>query len=364
MDTPDVAEPQGPVRSMLPERSLTMQFSPNPVLPALVGIYGTGPYVPERRVSNDEVGAPAGVDDAWIRRKTGIVSRRWADPSVATSDLAAHAAERALRDVGVAASEISLLVVAASTPDHSQPPTAAIVQDLIGAENAAAYDLNAVCSGFEFALNTVAEMTALRGGYSLVIGADLYSRILNPTDRRTVILFGDGAGAVVLGPSPDQRMPTVVAGKLCTYGHLSGVIRVPMGGSRLPFGADQNEELRYFQMDGRDVRDFVTSMLPKVIRAFLAEIGVVPADVRHFIPHQANGVMLGELVDAMAFPHLVQHLVVEELANTGSASIPPALDKVMRESLVATGELGLMAGFGGGMSVGLTPSSQAVYQTF
>lgn len=322
--------------------------------PRSVQIIGTGAFVPERTVSNEEVGYPAGVDDAWIRRKTGIVSRRWADPATATSDLAARAASEALADAGVAASEISHLVVATSTPDHSQPPTAAIVQDMIHAENAAGYDLNSVCSGFEFAFNTVAQLNSINYGYSLVIGADVYSRILNPLDRRTVILFGDGAGAVVLGSSRSGNAPTVIAGKLCTYGRLSGVIRVPMGGSRLPFGTDANDERRYFQMDGRSVRAFVTTMLPKVIRSFLSEVGIVPDEVRHLIPHQANGVMLQELVDAMQFCNLTQHLIVDQYANTGSASIPLTLDYVRRRNHIASGDLVLMAGFGGGMSVGLT----------
>lgn len=336
------------------ERGLTLQFTSNSTEPRGVHILGTGSCVPDRAVSNDEVGHLAGVDDAWIRRKTGIISRRWADPATATSDLAARAAIAALHEAGISASEVSLLVVATSTPDYSQPPTAAIVQDMIGAENAAAYDLNSVCSGFEFALNTVAQLNATIGGYSLVVGADLYSRILNPVDRRTVILFGDGAGAVVLSSSPDAHGPTVIAGKLCTYGHLSSVIQVPMGGSRLPFGTDPNDELRYFQMDGRNVRSFVTTMLPGVIRAFLDEVGVNPDDVLHFIPHQANGVMLEELVEAMHFRNLTQHLIVDQFANTGSASIPLTLDLVRQNQRVASGDLVLMAGFGGGMSVGLT----------
>lgn len=333
---------------------MTLLFGPSALEIGEVAILGTGSYVPERVVSNEEVGREAGVDDAWIRRKTGIRSRRWAAPSVATSDLAARAVQAALHAAGVAASDVSLLVVATSTPDHSQPPTAAIVQDLVGATNAAAYDVNAVCSGFEFALNTVAQLTATMGGYSVVVGADLYSRILNPSDRRTVILFGDGAGAVVLGPGEKANGPVIVAGRLGTYGHLSQVIQVPMGGSRIPFSKDANDELRYFQMDGRTVRDFVTTTLPPVIRSFLTKVGVDPADVRHFIPHQANGVMLRELVDALSFPDLQQHLIVEEFANTGSASIPLTLDVVLREGRVRRGEMALMAGFGGGMSVGLT----------
>ncbi|WJZ02939.1 3-oxoacyl-ACP synthase III family protein [Corynebacterium freiburgense] len=355
MGNPSVIEDNVVTKIGLEEgQGLTLHFNSGAIEAHNVQILGTGSFVPERIVPNHEVGSSAGVDDAWIRRKSGISSRRWADSNTATSDLAARAAMVALEDSGIDASEISQLVVATSTPDHSQPATAAIVQAMIGAKNAAAYDLNSVCSGFEFALNTVVQMNAAVGGYSLVIGADLYSRILNPKDSKTVILFGDGAGAVILGSSEHLVGPEVIAGKLCTYGQFSEMIRVPMGGSRIPFGTDPDDELRYFQMDGRSVRSFVTTMLPGVIGSFLEEIKVHPEDVRHFIPHQANGVMLNELVELMDFPNLNQHLILDQFANTGAASIPLALDLVKRKKVIESGELVLMAGFGGGMSVGLT----------
>lgn len=158
-----------------------------------LGILGTGAYVPDRVVSNDDVGAAAGVDDAWIRRKTAIRERRWAAPGQATSDLAAAAGRAALRSAGITADQLSVIVVATSTPDRPQPPTAAYVQHGLGAAGAAAFDVNAVCSGSVFALAVAEGLLAGRGGHALVIGADLYSRILNPADRRTVVLFGDGS---------------------------------------------------------------------------------------------------------------------------------------------------------------------------
>jgi 3-oxoacyl-[acyl-carrier-protein] synthase-3 len=320
---------------------------------ASVGILGTGSYLPARVVSNDEVGLRAGVDDEWIRRKTGISTRRWAASSEATSDLAAEAATAALADAGIDATELSLLVVATSTPDHSQPPTAAITQAKIGARHAAAYDVNAVCSGFEFALNMVAQALAVSGGYAVVVGADLYSRILNPADRRSVILFGDGAGAVVLGPSADARR-TVVAGKIVTFGEYADAISVPMGGTRIPYGTHPDDDLRFFRMDGRAVRSFVVGRIPALIRAFLDECGVAPEAVRHFIPHQANGVMLEELYQALDLPSMQLHLVVSGYGNTGAASIPITLAEVAARHQIAEGELALFAGFGGGMSAGLT----------
>jgi 3-oxoacyl-[acyl-carrier-protein] synthase-3 len=319
-----------------------------------VSITGTGSYVPLRVVSNDEIAPAAGVDDAWIQRKTGIVTRHWVGPDVATSDLAVKAAERALDAAGVKAEEITLLVVATSTPDHSQPPTAAIVQDGIGATNAVAFDLNAVCSGFAFALSTVQQMLMVQGGKALVIGADLYSRILNPADRKTVILFGDGAGAAVVEPQAQLgRGHRILHTRLHSYGHLHDVIKVPAGGSRLPLDSSPDDELRYFTMDGRAVRNFVTENLPGLVADFLREAGVENSQIQHFIPHQANGVMLQDVFGTMSLPNARIHLNVSDVGNTGAGSIPLILDEVAHADLIAPGELVLLAGFGGGMAAGL-----------
>lgn len=339
-----------------PRRGLTLPAQQQNERDDSVGLVGFGFSVPERVVSNDEVGAPAGVDDAWIQRKTGIHQRRWVSDHEATSDLAIAAARSALADAGVTAADLDLIVVATSTPDYPQPPTAALVQAGIEARNAAAYDLNSVCSGFEFALNTTSQILTATGGTGLVIGADVYSRILDPTDRRTVILFGDGAGAAVLQPrTTAPTAHTVVAGKLLTFGEYSDVIRVPGGGSRTPIvDQETGHGLRYFQMQGRRVREFVVEEVPGIIHAFLKEVGVAPSEVAHFVPHQANGVMLAELLNTLDLPNARQHLVVEHLGNTGSASIPITLAELADAGTVRPGDYVLLAAFGGGMSVGLT----------
>ncbi|MEZ0069966.1 3-oxoacyl-(acyl-carrier-protein) synthase III [Streptacidiphilus sp. MAP12-20] len=316
-----------------------------------VGILGTGAYVPERVVSNDEVGAAAGVDDAWITLKTAIKERRFADPGQATSDLAAAAGRAALASAGITAEQLSVIVVATSTPDHPQPPTAAYVQQRLGAVDAAAFDVNAVCSGAVFALSAAEGVLARRGGHALVIGADLYSRILNPVDRKTVVLFGDGAGALVLGPN--RRGSRIRHLALHSFGELAGLIEVPAGGSRLPCDqATLDAGLQYFAMDGREVRRFVQEQLPQLTKQFLHEAGVVPDDISHFIPHQANGVMLEAVVADLALPHATTHLTVARYGNTGAASIPITLDAAARSGAFQPGELILMAGFGGGMSAG------------
>ncbi|MER7488866.1 beta-ketoacyl-ACP synthase 3 [Streptomyces sp. NPDC126497] len=315
-----------------------------------VGVLGTGAHVPDRVVSNDEAGAAAGVDDAWIVRKTAIRERRWAAPGQATSDLAASAGRAALRSAGITADQLSMIVVATSTPDRPQPPTAAYVQHLLGAVGAAAFDVNAVCSGEVFALAAAEGILTRRGGHALVIGADVYSRILNPADRRTVVLFGDGAGAMVLGPGRGARIRSITAH---TFGELSGLIEVPAGGSRLPADrAALDAGLQYFTMDGRAVRGFVEDRLPLLTKQFLHESGVGPGDIGHFVPHQANGVMLDSLFAQLALPRATMHLTLARYGNTGAASIPITLAEAARTGAFRPGELILLAGFGGGMAVG------------
>lgn len=324
--------------------------------PLTVYITGTGGYLPQRIVSNAEVATEAGVGPEWIERKTGILSRRWAGDGVATSDLAISAANAALADAAIFAEEISILIVATSTPDYSQPPTAAIVQAGVAAVNATSFDINAVCSGFTFALSVAQQMLALSGGKALVIGADLYSRILNPRDRKTVILFGDGAGAAVIEASESPREESshrIICTKLHSYGELYNLIKVPSSGSRLPFGTGVSEELRYFTMDGYAVREFVSGRLPALISDFLLSAGVNPEEIDHFVPHQANGIMVRDVFCHLGLNQARLHLMVDRVGNTGSASIPLMLDELSRSNFLLTGQKILLAGFGGGMSVGL-----------
>jgi 3-oxoacyl-[acyl-carrier-protein] synthase-3 len=304
-------------------------------------------------MTNDDVGAAAGVTGEWIERKTGIRHRRWAKPEEATSDLAVIAGRAALEQAGIRAGQLSLIVVATSTPDSPQPPTACVVADELGAAaGAAAFDVNAVCSGFAVGLTAAESM--LRGTdaeYALVIGADVYSRILDPTDRRTVVLFGDGAGAVVLGRSTRGR---VLATRVASFGADRGLIQVPAGGSRLPaFPETLDAGLHYFTMDGRGVREFVTGEVGPAIRAFVADAGLRPEAIDHFVPHQANGRLLVELGDAVGIVPGRTRTTVTEYGNTGSASVPVTLDQAARSGMFASGDLLLLAGFGGGMAMGL-----------
>ncbi|GHJ25624.1 3-oxoacyl-[acyl-carrier-protein] synthase 3 [Streptomyces hygroscopicus subsp. sporocinereus] len=317
-----------------------------------IGVLGTGAYVPERVVTNEDIASL--VTDAtpeWIVRRTGILARRWAAPDQATSDLAARAATRALDAAGCDADRVDYLIVSTSTGDHPQPPTSCLVQHLIAAPGAACFDLNVVCAGFVYGVELArALVTANRGTRALVIGADLYSRILDFTDRRTSVLLGDGAGAVLIGEVAEEH--GIMATGLSSYGHASDLIKVVAGGSRFPVSERTVADgQHFFTMDGRGVRDFVMRGLPELLEKLVAGAGLDPADVDCFVPHQANGVLLRELVMKCSLQDAYTSVVVDRYGNLGSASVPVALDDAVRSGHLATGDLVLLSGFGGGMSV-------------
>jgi 3-oxoacyl-(acyl-carrier-protein) synthase III len=318
-----------------------------------IGIISTGSYLPDRVVTNAEIAPAAGVDAAWIERKTGIRERRYAAPGQATSNLAAIAADRALLAAGLSPDDIDHVVVATSTPDHPQPATASLVQHLIGARSASAVDVNAVCSGFVYALAMAHGLLRGReGGHALVIGADVYSRILDARDRKTAILFGDGAGAVVLGAVPAGG--GVIGTRLRGHGDEHRLIGVRAGGSRVPASARSVVDgEHFFWMDGRGVRDFVNGHVPGAIARTLQESGLAATAVDHLVPHQANGVMLRELGEALDLPNATLHLTVDRFANTGAASVPITLDAAHRAGALDVGDVVLLAGFGGGMNLGV-----------
>lgn len=326
---------------------------------ARTGILGTGSYLPEQVVPNETVAHRAGVSAEWIERKTGVRERRYAADHEAASDLAAEAAVRALADAGAEPDDIAWIVVATSTPDHPQPATAAFVQHRIGAHGAAAFDVNAVCAGFVAALHTGAQLLAAPGAggggrrLALVIGTEVYSRIIDRSDRRTAPLFGDGAGAVVLGPVGPGR--GLVGTGMRTDAHLHGLIGVTAGGSREP--ASEKSVARgdhFFRMRGRDVRDFVERELPAAIAGTLSAFGLTASQVDHFVPHQANGEMLRSVAARLGLDRARTHLPVDRHGNTGAASIPLALDHARRGGDPRDGDLVLLAGFGGGMTLGTT----------
>ncbi|HEX2130715.1 MAG TPA: beta-ketoacyl-ACP synthase 3 [Actinophytocola sp.] len=318
-----------------------------------IGVLGTGSYLPDDEITNDQIAARVpDISAEWIVSRTAIRTRRFAAPGEATSDLAAHAARAALAHAGIAVERLDYLIVATSTGDHPQPPTSCLVQSLIGAFDAACFDVNAVCAGFVHGLALARSLVAVRpGSHALVVAADVYSRIVDPTNRGTAVLFGDGAGAAVVGPVPADR--GVVDVELASRGDASELIRVAAGGSRLPASAATVADGdHFFRMRGRGVSDIVLHEVPPFVDKLLANAGVSAADIDHVVPHQANGVLLDELVRRCGLTGAHTHRTVERYGNVGSASVPVTLDEANRSGHLTDGDLVLLVGFGGGISLG------------
>ena len=318
-----------------------------------IGILGTGSYLPERVVTNDELAAHLDTTDAWIVARTGIRTRRRAEPGTASSDLGARAALCALEGAGLTRDEVDGLLVATSSPDWVQPATACAVHAKIGLNTVPAFDVSAVCSGFVFALaNAAGLMTAFdHYGRLLVVGAEVYSRILDYGDRSTCVFFGDGAGAVVLGQVPDGY--GVLSTILQTDSSLVDVVGIPAGGSAEPTSEQTLALHRHsFRMDGPAVWDFATSALPAVIKQALAQSGLTVDDVDLLITHQANLRIIESISTQTGVPLHKIPTTVEQYGNTAAASVPITLDEAVRAGRVGRGSNVVLAAVGGGMTVG------------
>jgi acetoacetyl-CoA synthase len=320
---------------------------------ATITILGTGSYLPHRVVGNEETARRTDSTVEWIERKTQIKARRYAAEDEATSDLAARAAVRALADAGLRAEEIDYILVATSTGDSPQPPTACLVQELIGAHEAACFDLNAVCSGFVYALALARGLIAVEPtAKALVIAADLYSRSLDFDDRRTAVLLGDGAGAAVVAAAPAAR-GGILGVELVTRGEAHDLIEVTAGGSRLPAShRTVDEGGHFFRMQGRAVSAFVLDNVPGVIDGLLERCGSKADEIAHFIPHSANGVLVEQLVDRVGLSCAQLHRTLEYYGNVGAASVAVTLDQANASGALRDWDLVLVTAFGGGMAVG------------
>jgi 3-oxoacyl-[acyl-carrier-protein] synthase-3 len=316
-----------------------------------IGILGTGAYLPKEEIHNEEIAARFDVTTEWIERKTMIQCRRYAAPYEATSDLAAKAAEAALEDAGLTAGQLDFLIVSTSTGDHTVPATACLVQSLIGAHAAACFDLNIACSGFVYALEVARSLLAGRpGAHALVVSADLYSRFIDPEDRSTAVLLGDGAGAAVLGEVADGGILDV---DLRTFGGAAELLVIEAGGSRRPASAETvADKSHLLRMRGREVTDFVLGNVPDALAQLVQRNGLEPAEVDHFVPHQANGVLVGKVAQAAGLGWSELHMTLQRYGNMGSASIAVTLDDANRRGALRDGELVLLSGFGGGMAMG------------
>ncbi|MPY56999.1 3-oxoacyl-ACP synthase III family protein [Streptomyces spongiae] len=316
-----------------------------------IGILSTGSYLPKQEVSNAEVAERVGVETEWIERKTQIRSRRYAAPDEVTSDMVSRAAAEALDRAGVPAEDVDYLIVSTSTPDAPQPPTSCIVQDNLGATRAACFDINAVCSGFIYALALAHALVAQRPeSRALVVAADLYSRSLDFSDRRTAVLFGDGAGAALVGRTEDGY--GFVDFELASRGDAQRLIRVDAGGTRLPASAETLARGDHLvRMDGRGVREFVMENFPPFAQGLAERTGIPLSEVRHFVPHQPNGVLLSQLAEAGGLAHAHTHRTLERYGNVGSASVAITLDDAARAGHLRPGDLVMLGAFGGGMAM-------------
>jgi 3-oxoacyl-[acyl-carrier-protein] synthase-3 len=316
-----------------------------------VQILGSGRYLPETVVTNHDLLETHGFDPEWIVNRTGIHERRFAQPHQATSDLCAHAAARCLKAADCDPSEIDLLVVGTFTPDMCFPSTACLVQDRLHL-NCPAFDLQAACAGFVYALVTAAQFVAAgTSRRALVVGGDCNSRVINPNDQKSFPLFGDGAGAVLLGPGSQQQ--GMLAYQLGSDGSGGDLLSRPACGSRIPPSPEALAEgLHYLTMDGRAVFKWAVRILADSSTAVLAKANARVGDIRWFIPHQANIRIIHSASDVLGFPREVVYKNLERYGNTSGGSIPIALDELIEEGLVERGDLILTSGFGAGLNWG------------
>ncbi|MBI5191415.1 MAG: ketoacyl-ACP synthase III [Nitrospirae bacterium] len=313
-------------------------------------VLGVGSFVPENVLTNQQLEKMVDTSDEWIRERTGIVERRIAGANTATSDLAYEAGKRALEAAGVGADELDLIIVATATPDMFFPATACLVQDRLGARRAAAFDMSAACSGFIFGLAT-ADAYIKAGLYKkiMVIGAETVSKITDWTDRNTCVLFGDGAGAVVLGPGEDGR--GILSTHLHTDGSMSDLLYVPGGGSRNPATHESiDQRLHYIKMRGNETFKVAVRALEEVVVEAIEANGLKPADIDVLVPHQANLRIIQATAKRLDMPMSKVVVTLHKYGNTSAASVPMALDEAVKDGRITPGKLVLLEAFGGGLT--------------
>jgi 3-oxoacyl-[acyl-carrier-protein] synthase III len=321
--------------------------------PTGVRLIGTGSYLPERILSNHELEAMVETSDEWIRSRTGIQERRIAADDESTSVLGAKAAERALEAAGLSAEELDVIIVATITPDRIFPNTACFVQKQLGATNATCFAVEAACSGFVYILDIGAAL--IRAGMArkvLLIGAEKLSSIVNWNDRSTCVLFGDGAGAAVLSAcAPEDNH--FISSKMGSDGNYTDILHIPGGGSQQPF--DQNvldNQLHYLAMSGQEVFKLAVNTMVSAAREALEHSPITIDDVRWLVPHQANTRIINSVAKRLGVPSERAYMNLHKYGNTSGATVPIALDELVRGGLVEEGDYLLLVAFGGGLTWG------------
>ncbi len=318
-----------------------------------VKIAGLATYVPPRLLTNADLEKMVDTSNEWILQRTGIRERHIVDPGVATSDLAKEAALKAIAQAGITPADIGFIVVGTTTPDMMFPSTACLLQHKLGAAHAWGFDLGAACSGFTFSLSVGLQMVASGlHEYALVVGADVMSSIIDYQDRATCVLFGDGAGAVVLAPAGDGE-PHILGVANEIDGSGGPALQMPAGGSLRPASHETvDARLHYVKQDGATVFKFAVRKTEEISRRVLADHGLAPTDVSLFVSHQANRRIIEAAADRLGFDERTVIINLERYGNTTAATIPLALEDAIREGRLKTGDLVLLASVGAGFTVG------------
>jgi 3-oxoacyl-[acyl-carrier-protein] synthase-3 len=320
-------------------------------------ILGTGRYAPAKVLRNVDLEKMVDTSDAWITERTGIRERRVAAEGEFTSDLASKAALAALEDAKVRATDLDMIIVGTVTGDSPMPATAAHVQQKIGAQNIPAFDISAACAGFIYGMS-IGDQFIHTGQMRrvLVVGVELLSRSLNWSDRTTCVLFGDGAGAIVLGPADEriaERRPGVISTKIFTDGSLADALTIPGGGTQLPLThAGLDEAKNKVHMVGQEVFKVAVKNLTSASKAAIEAAGLATSDIDWVVAHQANLRILAQVASRLDIPLERFIINIERYGNTSSASIPIALDEAVRDGRIKPGHTVLMCALGAGISWG------------
>lgn len=312
------------------------------------GIKGTGSYLPEKILSNDDLGKMLNVSADWIYSKVGIKQRRIASPDESTSDMAARAARQAINSANISPLDVDLIIVATTTPDYIMPSCACLVQDKIGAKNAGAFDLVAVSAGFVYAV-IVGSMFAASGQRVLVIGAEITSRFINYQDSKSCILFGDGAGACILDKVEDGY--GLLSYDFISDGSGADFLKIQAGGSRYPITKeliDENQHLLY--MEGKKVRDYAETVPGVILKKTLSKIKKSVSDIDLLIPHQSNLNIMKKVVDDLGLSPENVFINIEKYGNTSAASVAIALDEVVKQGRIKKDDILALLGYGSGLT--------------
>lgn len=315
------------------------------------GFLGTGSCLPEKELTNFDLEKLVDTNDEWIKTRTGISSRRIADDQTATSDLAYGASIKAMEAAGLTAEDLDMIIVATITPDMNFPSTACILQEKLGASKASAFDVSAACSGFVYA-STVAKQFVESGAVKnvLVVGAETLSKITDFTDRNTCVLFGDGAGAAIIGP---VEKGGIMAMELGADGSGGKFLTLPAGGSRMPATNETiDNRLHYIHMGGNEVFKFAVRIMASASLEVIEKAGWTKDELDYLVPHQANIRIINSAGKKLKLPPEQVHVNLDKFGNTSAGSVPIALDEAVRTGKIKSGDKVVLVAFGGGLTWG------------